>query len=308
MRWLTLLLLVLVQCSSDPAADPIADRVCDPGKQDACPCPGGTEGAQSCNADGSGFNECQCETGGVGGSAGSGGPNGGSGGSGGGLSGVSGTAGNSATAGTVGTGGTGGISGSAGEAGMAGASGTAGVAGSGGIAGGAGGSANQCGDGPLMPVEINEAQCSPLNGPDNLSANNAGMWCNALCGFDVFAFNCPNGAAPSSDCTTTAELGSSGVSVACCPQTHCHRYGSVPECDGTSTPTSVFCAYGAQIDMAGCVEQTTPGYYCCPLRLRIFGRVFDTAKVFQNRAIRPRDGKLRRKRERWERKRWWKRN
>lgn len=303
MRWLTLLLLVLVQCSSDPAADPIADRVCDPGKQTSCACPGGTQGAQSCNADGSGFNECQCETGGSSGSAGSGGLSG-SGGSGGGLSGASGAAGSSATAGTAGTGG---ISGSAGEAGMAGASATAGVAGSGGIAG-TGGSANQCGDGPLMPVEINEAQCSPLNGPDNLSANNAGMWCNALCGFDVFAFNCPNGAAPSSDCTTTAELGSSGVSVACCPQTHCHRYGSVPECDGTSTPTSVFCAYGAQIDMAGCVEQTTPGYYCCPLRLRIFGRVFDTAKVFQNRAIRPRDGKLRRKRERWKRKRWWKRN
>jgi hypothetical protein len=33
---------------------------CVPGQQIACPCPGGTEGAQACNADGTGYDICVC--------------------------------------------------------------------------------------------------------------------------------------------------------------------------------------------------------------------------------------------------------
>lgn len=245
MRWLTLLLLVLVQCSSDPAADPTAERVCDPGKQDACPCPGGTEGAQSCNADGSGFNECQCETGGSSGSAGSGGLSG-SGGSGGGLSGASGTAGSSATAGTAGTGG---ISGSTGEAGMAGASGTAGVAGSGGIAG-TGGSANQCGDGPIEPLGVTNSECAPLNGPSDLNANNSADICDTSCGFPQYAFSCGEGIAPMDGC----KVRSLTSAVSCCPKTMCRKQQGANDCD-QSVPNLMFCYYyGATPENPSCVQ------------------------------------------------------
>lgn len=257
MRWLTLLLLVLVQCSSDPAVESTTERVCDPGKQDACPCPGGTEGAQSCNADGSGFNECQCETGGVGGSAGSGGPNGGSGGSGGGLSGASGTAGNSATAGT---GGTGGISGSAGEAGMAGASGTAGVAGSGGIAG-TGGSANQCGDGPIEPLGVTNSECAPLNGPSDLNANNSADICDTSCGFPQYAFSCGEGIAPMEGC----KMRSLTSFVSCCPKTMCREQQGANDCDPT-LPNLIYCYnYGATPENQACVQYpNNPAFFCCP--------------------------------------------
>lgn len=44
--------------------------VCAPGKTEACPCPGGAQGAQTCNAAGSGWQECQCgSTNGSGGNA-----------------------------------------------------------------------------------------------------------------------------------------------------------------------------------------------------------------------------------------------
>lgn len=256
MRWLTLLLLVLVQCSSDPAADPIADRVCDPGKQTSCACPGGTQGAQSCNADGSGFNECQCETGGSSGSAGSGGLSG-SGGSGGGLSGASGAAGSSATAGTAGTGG---ISGSAGEAGMAGASGTAGVAGSGGIAG-TGGSANQCGDGPIEPLGVTNSECAPLNGPSDLNANNSADICDTSCGFPQYAFSCGEGIAPMEGC----KMRSLTSFVSCCPKTMCREQQGANDCDPT-LPNLIYCYnYGATPENQACVQYpNNPAFFCCP--------------------------------------------
>jgi hypothetical protein len=37
------------------------DEVCTPGEQVGCACPGGVDGAQSCNAEGSGFEACDCE-------------------------------------------------------------------------------------------------------------------------------------------------------------------------------------------------------------------------------------------------------
>lgn len=289
MRWLTLLLLVLVQCSSDPAADPIADRVCDPGKQTSCACPGGTQGAQSCNADGSGFNECQCETGGSSGSAGSGGLSG-SGGSGGGLSGASGAAGSSATAGTAGTGG---ISGSAGEAGMAGASGTAGVAGSGGIAG-TGGSADDChtddsnentivgdvGDSQYCcseqyaPSAVGDLSCEPQNGPDDLLHNLAGEICAACGGQNVFALQCfDETTAPFNDCVLVpwAVIGTSVTGVfACCPQTQCVQRESGPgvcQVQNMIGSSVVSCPYGIDKPAPECMHYPSnidPNQYCCP--------------------------------------------
>ena len=46
---------------------------CIPGKQEQCPCPGGTTGVQACNAQGTGFSACACGSGGTGGTGGSGG-------------------------------------------------------------------------------------------------------------------------------------------------------------------------------------------------------------------------------------------
>lgn len=66
----------------DPPDEP--DQVCVPGKQEACACIGGAQGAQICNANGTGFGPCGCPrpdtgTGGSGGSAGSGGDDSGGG-------------------------------------------------------------------------------------------------------------------------------------------------------------------------------------------------------------------------------------
>lgn len=49
------------------------DIVCIPGRQVACACPGGAQGAQACNADGKSYGPCFCPsgTGGVGGASGS---------------------------------------------------------------------------------------------------------------------------------------------------------------------------------------------------------------------------------------------
>ncbi|MEZ4293498.1 MAG: hypothetical protein R3B70_00865 [Polyangiaceae bacterium] len=38
---------------------------CVPGQQTACACPGGTQGSQACNAEGSGFLPCECGAGGI---------------------------------------------------------------------------------------------------------------------------------------------------------------------------------------------------------------------------------------------------
>lgn len=275
MRWLTLLLLVLVQCSSDPAVKSTAERVCDPGKQDACPCPGGTEGAQSCNADGSGFNECQCETGGVGGSAGSGGPNGGSGGSGGGLSGASGTAGNSATAGT---GGTGGMSGSAGEAGVGGTGGSVddchiNDSNENTIIGDVGDSQYCCNE-QYAPSNVGDLTCEPQNGPDDLLHNLAGEICAACGGQNVFALQCfDETTAPFNDCVLVpwAVIGTSVTGVfACCPQTQCVQRESGPgvcQVQNMIGSSVVSCPYGIDKPAPECMHYSSnidPNQYCCP--------------------------------------------
>lgn len=67
------LLFALFACSSD---DPDPAKVCSPGKQEACACPGGGQGAQVCKDDGSGYGACSpCDVsaGGAGGAAGTGG-------------------------------------------------------------------------------------------------------------------------------------------------------------------------------------------------------------------------------------------
>ena len=70
--------LLLPACSSDP--DPEPAKVCAPGQQIECACPGSTtKGAQVCKSDGSGFDAClPCAIGGggAGGGAGSGGTGG----------------------------------------------------------------------------------------------------------------------------------------------------------------------------------------------------------------------------------------
>lgn len=43
--------------STTPAPD-----VCDPGRQETCPCSDGSEGVQSCNEDGTGYEACSCSS------------------------------------------------------------------------------------------------------------------------------------------------------------------------------------------------------------------------------------------------------
>lgn len=57
--------LVLAGCggedgSCDTTAAMAQAAICEAGKTESCPCPGGTMGAQSCNADGSKWGECAC--------------------------------------------------------------------------------------------------------------------------------------------------------------------------------------------------------------------------------------------------------
>lgn len=67
-HWSLLLAAVLLACSSD---DPEPAKVCAPGQQIECACPGGSKGAQVCDADGGGYGACApCAVGG-GGSGGS---------------------------------------------------------------------------------------------------------------------------------------------------------------------------------------------------------------------------------------------
>jgi hypothetical protein len=58
MRWLAIAMLVAGCTRSNDV------QQCVPGAQMACPCPGGAQGAQDCNADGTGYNACQCPGGG----------------------------------------------------------------------------------------------------------------------------------------------------------------------------------------------------------------------------------------------------
>lgn len=47
--------------------------LCVPGKQEVCPCPGGSMGVQACNAQGTAYSACECGTGGSGAGGGTGG-------------------------------------------------------------------------------------------------------------------------------------------------------------------------------------------------------------------------------------------
>lgn len=122
--------LVLLACggsSDDPAAN-----ACEPGRSLACPCPGAADGVQTCKADGSTWNACECGGGsGAGGSAGSG--QGGSAGS---------TQGGSSASG--GSGAAGGSGGSGASGGNGGNGGTAGSASGGTSSGGSAGAGNGC--------------------------------------------------------------------------------------------------------------------------------------------------------------------
>ena len=60
-------LIAIASCSGDKVV--AAPKLCVPGQQLECPCPGGAKGVQACRDDGSGFDLCVC----VGGSAGTGG-------------------------------------------------------------------------------------------------------------------------------------------------------------------------------------------------------------------------------------------
>jgi hypothetical protein len=56
-RVLTLALALLASgCGVATEADP----ACEAGKVEACPCPDGSQGAQTCKSDGSAWGECQC--------------------------------------------------------------------------------------------------------------------------------------------------------------------------------------------------------------------------------------------------------
>ncbi|UQA58296.1 hypothetical protein [Polyangium aurulentum] len=121
--------------------------LCVPGQQVACACPGGAMGAQACNAEGNGYEPCQCETSGTGGGSGGMGGNGGSGGGSGGMGGNGGSGGGSGgMGGNGGSGGTGGgMGGNGGSGGVGG--GMGGNGGSGGVGGGMGGSGGMGGGG-----------------------------------------------------------------------------------------------------------------------------------------------------------------
>ena len=81
-------------CSSE-SAENSPSTICSPGKQEACACPGGEEGAQRCNDDGSAWGPCECVDAGASGSGG-----------------AAGTGGGAGTAGAAGSGGAAGIAGS----------------------------------------------------------------------------------------------------------------------------------------------------------------------------------------------------
>lgn len=63
--------------SSSTTSDPTGAPACIPGKSEACTCPGGAQGAQTCKPDGSGFDMCTCDeqpTGSISGDASTSGP------------------------------------------------------------------------------------------------------------------------------------------------------------------------------------------------------------------------------------------
>src|SRR5581483_10600562 len=58
MRWVAIAMLV-AGCTRSSGV-----QECVPGAQTSCACPGGAQGAQACNADGTGYLDCQCPGGG----------------------------------------------------------------------------------------------------------------------------------------------------------------------------------------------------------------------------------------------------
>src|SRR5262245_51437266 len=157
----SMLLLALTSCGgSSPSSKVDAGRdapmtACTPGQSIACVGPAGCAGGQVCKADGSGYEACDCGSGGRGGvggsvggaSGGGGGPSAGAGGRGGGGAapagagggGASGASGSGGTTAGGGGGGTSGTSGSGGNSAGAGRGGASGASGSGGTSAGAGG-------------------------------------------------------------------------------------------------------------------------------------------------------------------------
>ena len=106
-------ILGLAACSSEESGGGGSEKVCVPGKTEACFGAGQCAGVQACNANGTGFGECQCA---VGGSGGGGGGGAGGGGTAGASTGGSSTGGGAGT-GTAGASGSGGSSGAAGSGG-----------------------------------------------------------------------------------------------------------------------------------------------------------------------------------------------
>ena len=51
------LMVVVASCGEPPTED-----VCEPGRQEECTCPGGSESLRDCRSDGSGWDECDCDT------------------------------------------------------------------------------------------------------------------------------------------------------------------------------------------------------------------------------------------------------
>ena len=51
---------VTASASGDDSGDDDGSTPCVPGQQIACPCPGGTDGAQACNDAGTGYEPCVC--------------------------------------------------------------------------------------------------------------------------------------------------------------------------------------------------------------------------------------------------------
>ncbi len=58
-----LLVVLALGCTATTAGED--EKVCAPGMQVACACPGGLLGAQSCTADGMAYTKCECGPGGV---------------------------------------------------------------------------------------------------------------------------------------------------------------------------------------------------------------------------------------------------
>ena len=57
---LLLIGVILVACAADRRDDGTDDEVCEPGETQPCTCTDGSAGAQSCNAEGTGWEECVC--------------------------------------------------------------------------------------------------------------------------------------------------------------------------------------------------------------------------------------------------------